>query len=175
MRVKHSYYDLYVRLDTESRTDDLTGLLNRRAWTVAVERRLAHLKGDSAALVLYLDVDFFKRVNDGGGHEDGDRLLVQVARALETAFGPEAAIGRMGGDEFVVFLDTHGNGAQALLVAHRGMETVRAAIAPVTTSTGGALLDAGTTLNNGVRRADAALMRAKQAGRDQLLIDGVSS
>lgn len=92
-------------LATASRTDPLTGSLNRRGF---VERALAQLEamrrsGRSGAIVV-LDIDNFKPVNDRFGHAAGDELLCWVATTLEGAVRPSDAVGRIGGDEFAVFL-----------------------------------------------------------------------
>lgn len=168
MKVKLSYYQLYVRLYAESRTDELTGLLNRRAWTAETTQRLAALPDDAWALVLYLDVDSFKAVNDGGGHEAGDRLLAQLAEALSAAFGSHSTIGRIGGDEFIVFCDPDREPDRLKADARQRIQTVRTLMHPDTVSVGGAVIGNETTVNQGIRLADAALIRAKQTGRDRL-------
>ncbi len=91
--------------------DELTGLLNRRGFFVKVEdvRRRAR-RTDSQVLLMYLDVDGLKRVNDEMGHAEGDRLLVAAADALRGAFREGDVLARLGGDEFV---------ALALLGRHR--------------------------------------------------------
>ncbi|MDO8616576.1 MAG: GGDEF domain-containing protein [Dehalococcoidia bacterium] len=82
-------------------TDPLTGLANRRRLSEALAREPRH--GREVAVII-LDLDNFKRYNDAHGHLAGDRLLVRLARALQTAFPEASAISRYGGDEFVVLL-----------------------------------------------------------------------
>jgi len=89
-------------LRTLSDADELTGLLNRRGFFTKVDavRRRAK-RNDSQVLLMYLDVDGLKRVNDELGHADGDKLLVAAADVLRAAFRDRDVVARLGGDEFV--------------------------------------------------------------------------
>ncbi|WP_133478624.1 GGDEF domain-containing protein [Cognatilysobacter segetis] len=83
--------------------DSLTGLPNRRSLERELSRMLARVQRDDRALVVaYIDLDAFKPINDRHGHEAGDRFLVAMARALETALRGGDLVARIGGDEFVV-------------------------------------------------------------------------
>jgi diguanylate cyclase (GGDEF)-like protein len=77
--------------------DPLTGLVNRAEFA----RRLDHMADDDLVL-LYIDLDDFKPINDRYGHPAGDRVLIEVARRIERALGPHDVVGRLGGDEFAV-------------------------------------------------------------------------
>ncbi|MEC5181905.1 putative bifunctional diguanylate cyclase/phosphodiesterase [Arthrobacter sp. CG_A4] len=88
----------------QARTDELTGLSNRRALYADVPRRLA-ADGLRPSALLLLDLDKFKEINDGLGHDVGDRLLTQVAARLKGQLRPVDLLARMGGDEFVVHVD----------------------------------------------------------------------
>jgi diguanylate cyclase (GGDEF)-like protein/PAS domain S-box-containing protein len=90
-------------LAAQARTDPLTGLLNRSAFLALADERLA---GDRPAIVLFIDLDGFKSVNDTLGHHAGDELLRDVAARLRTAVGPGDVIARLGGDEFAVLTRT---------------------------------------------------------------------
>ena len=105
LTVSHSiaaHKELEGFLRTLSDADELTGLLNRRGFFAKVDtvRRRAR-RNDSQVLLMYLDVDGLKRVNDEMGHAEGDRLLVATADALRSAFRESDVVARLGGDEFV--------------------------------------------------------------------------
>ncbi|MET1155584.1 EAL domain-containing protein [Arthrobacter sp.] len=103
----------------QARTDELTGLPNRRALYGDMPGRLAAAAGRPAA-VLLLDLDKFKEINDGLGHDVGDRLLQQVASRLSGQLGPADLLTRMGGDEFVAHLgDCAPHEAQAVALKLR--------------------------------------------------------
>jgi len=95
-----------LRLEKLSRTDELTGLLNRRSLEEEAEKRLAHLKrtGGSAAL-FFIDLDNFKQVNDQLGHDIGDRVLMTLARNLQGQVRSYDLAARCGGDEFVLWFE----------------------------------------------------------------------
>ena len=173
---------LVSRLRHLSSHDPLTGLLNRRAWeeALAVERLRLHRAPRFTAL-LVVDIDHFKRLNDQHGHSAGDAALVTVARALKATARGTDVVARLGGEEFGMLLpDTDVAGAG--LAAERVREAVAQlrimvgeAPAPVTVSVGAAVLPprntTGLTLDSLLRRADAALYRAKAEGRNRVVID----
>ncbi|MGC4105259.1 MAG: diguanylate cyclase [Thermomicrobiales bacterium] len=163
IRVKWGYFRLIRQLREQSRTDALTGLLNRRAWLEDAEQALAARRSRDA-MVLFLDVDHFKRTNDRHGHTEGDRLLLELAGVLRAVFGQAGSIGRLGGDEFVVFLPEAGHVPMADLVASL---RDRAAAIPVTLSIGSAAMRERESLDEALARADSALLAAKAAGRDR--------
>ncbi|WP_432523881.1 putative bifunctional diguanylate cyclase/phosphodiesterase [Kineococcus sp. SYSU DK006] len=163
----------------EARTDDLTGLPNRRAFSAALEAATAG--GLPAALVL-ADLDGFKEVNDRFGHETGDRLLRHVSQRFRAALPPGTFTARLGGDEFAILL-TGGGCRDADAVARRLVEvageaeldgvrtagcSVGVAVAP--TGADGA---AGAPLPGPelLRRADAAMYVAKGRGGGVALHD----
>lgn len=172
-----SLREAVAELDRLSRTDALTGALNYRGFLEAGER-LWHQAGESGAqlAVLALDIDFFKRYNDFYGHADGDGALRRFAGAVRSALlHADDVLARPGGEEFIVFLpgSTH---EQARHVAERVCRRVRDAdivheASPhgrMTVSIGVASREAGDTdPEDMLRRADQALYRAKEAGRDQ--------
>lgn len=156
-------------------TDYLTGLANRRTIAALGAQRLARAARDGGGFALALiDIDHFKAINDRHGHEAGDLALQQVARLLQAAAGAGDLAGRQGGEEFVVLLAA-ADAAQALAAAQRLREAVRAqplqlGAAPVaiTVSVGVALAQGEGSLDDLLRRADAALYQAKAAGRDRV-------
>jgi diguanylate cyclase (GGDEF)-like protein len=160
-------------------TDLLTGLHNRSTFLQRARRELDHSgrSGEPLALVM-LDIDHFKQVNDRFGHPAGDRVLAAVAQALrETIRGVDLG-GRYGGEEFIVLLV--GVEEEAAVVAVERIRTAIASLSPpgvpckVTTSAGVAIHHARfdvARMEDLIRRADAALYRAKQAGRDRTTVE----
>ncbi|QXG74587.1 EAL domain-containing protein [Modestobacter sp. L9-4] len=102
----------------ESRTDELTGLANRRALLVRAQEVVAAARADQPAALLLLDLDGFKEVNDSLGHFAGDELLRQVGPRLRSALREDDLLARLGGDEFAVLLPAT-NGAEARSLADR--------------------------------------------------------
>ena len=95
-----------LRLEALSRTDALTGLLNRRAFDEELGRRFKHASADTApGALLFLDLDNFKPVNDMLGHEKGDEALKRVASLLTANSRPGDLVARLGGDEFALWLE----------------------------------------------------------------------
>jgi diguanylate cyclase (GGDEF)-like protein len=160
------------RLRTIASTDPLTGALNRRAMVDEVEAVPA--AGKPSTLML-ADIDLFKRINDEHGHEVGDRVLVRVVDTIAAVVRPQDRIARWGGEEFLICVV--GDASQAAIVAER----VRADVAAlrivdqgrtltVTVTIGVAVRRPGETIERCVARADAALYRGKQAGRNRVMI-----
>lgn len=156
-------------------TDGLTGVLNRRHW---MEQALPHVnlarRHGRGLVVLMLDIDFFKRINDSHGHQAGDRALVLFAAAVRQAVRQPDLVGRYGGEEFCVLLPM-----SDLAAAEAVDQRLRAAIVrdvnPVlgfdlTFSAGvAALNEADAGLDEIIARADRALYAAKQGGRNRLV------
>ena len=167
------------RINRLALTDALTGVANRRHVEVAAEQALDNARNADAPLaVLTFDLDWFKRINDGHGHASGDQVLVRVARACEAVLRQNDLLGRMGGEEFIVLLPNTQSDA-ALLVAERLRDSVHrldlsdiAQDLGVTISLGLAMLrpqDDG--VHDVIDRADAALYRAKEAGRNRVAVE----
>jgi diguanylate cyclase (GGDEF)-like protein len=167
--------------ETLSATDELTGLPNRRSFERALRREMERAKRTGARLgVALLDVDHFKSFNDRFGHPVGDRVLVQIAKRLASAFRETDLVSRWGGEEFAALLTGFGEGAEdeALAVIERARRAVSARPlslgpglpSPVASVSGGVAVfptdaqDAAELL----RRADAALYEAKREGRDRV-------
>lgn len=167
-----------AELDRISRTDALTGCLNYRGLLERMESVWQDIGGGEARLcALALDIDHFKAYNDHYGHQKGDNALRRFAGAVRSVlYEREDAFARSGGEEFIVLLahTTHG---QAMAIAERVRESVRHAeiiheAAPsglLTVSIGVAQRNDGdATPEDLLRRADAALYRAKDGGRDRV-------
>ncbi len=153
--------------------DGLTGLPNRAYFLDRLRRALVPTEGvGRACAVLCLDLDHFKRVNDQHGHDAGDRLLIAVAARLRGAVRPGDTLARLGGDEFVALLEAVADAGAAEAVAGRLLAALVEPVAidgrghAVTASIGIALCGPGHARPDDLLRdADAALYRAKAAGR----------
>lgn len=164
--------DVVKVLITESRTDALSGLLNRRGFA---DRAAAHFGGPEgrAALALVLaDLDHFKTVNDRHGHAAGDAVIAAFAGLLaQHGADNGAVVGRMGGEEFAVLLprcDLAGARlfAESVRAAYREMDI--AGVGPLTCSLGVAERLRGEQIESLMKRTDDALMEAKRDGRDRV-------
>lgn len=155
------------RLVTEATQDPLTGLWNRRSLELAINRTTT---GDCIAL---LDLDHFKRVNDTGGHEAGDALLVTFAHYLRGAVRAQDIVGRLGGEEFVIVLPAT-RLVEACSTLHRiHQRWQEMAIFHVTFSVGVAPVEedptsAETPGQSALRAADALMYRVKSTGRNRV-------
>lgn len=161
----------YAQLNRVASTDDLTGVANRRAF---LESAVAARRGGEDWLLL-ADIDRFKSINDRFGHERGDAFLKAVAEVLRDAAGPRDVVGRLGGEEFAMFL----RGVSAS-EAQRKAEAVRVRTAALalptedrrtvatTLSIGLARCAIGETIHDDLKRADQALYQAKRDGRDRV-------
>lgn len=161
--------ELLERVEAMARTDSLTGLPNRRAWDEQVVRAMsaAHRSGAPLALAI-ADLDFFKDYNDANGHSAGDRLLVEAARSWSQELRTSDFLARYGGEEFAVLLPGCGRAAAAAL-----LERFRAATPGAQTcSVGVAFWDWQQSAEELVAAADAAMYRAKRAGRDRVELAG---
>lgn len=165
------------RLAFQASHDWLTGIANRRAFEARLQSELDGRGVNSLSLIL-LDLDQFKSVNDSCGHLAGDRLLCQVARLLQQDRHPHDLVARLGGDEFGLILPRCAP-YDAVDIAERlrrSLELFNFAwddrCFAVTASIGVALIaDANTTLEEAMRRADAARYRAKEKGRNRVQVD----
>lgn len=161
-----------AELERVARTDPLTGLANRRHFDQRFAAMAAEAEGDGTPLaLLVLDVDHFKRINDAVGHSEGDSVLIEVARQLAATVGDAGLLARWGGEEFVCAVRFEA--AEALALAERIRLDVRArpiAGHAVTLSIGVAKAAAGHDVREAFVRADAALFKAKQAGRDRCVL-----
>jgi diguanylate cyclase (GGDEF)-like protein len=158
--------DLLARLDAQARTDQLTGVANRRTWDHELPRELAraHRTREPLAMAM-LDLDRFKAYNDTYGHPAGDRLLRSAAAAWSERLRTTDVLARYGGEEFAVLLP-----ACDAASAQRVAEQLRAAVpGGQTCSIGVATWDGVETAEELVARADAALYAAKDSGRDRVM------
>jgi diguanylate cyclase (GGDEF)-like protein len=164
-----------ARMQRLATTDDLTGLLNRRAFFARAEAaRLLSLRLDQPITLLMLDIDHFKQLNDRFGHATGDEALVKFAVTCNDALREHDILGRLGGEEFALALpgtDLDG----ALHVAERlrqGVVDTRLLTCGnnymMTVSIGLVLVDPDEDLATALARADHALYEAKRNGRNRI-------
>ncbi len=152
--------------EEEARTDPLTGARNRRAFLEALTAELAQARRHRAFPVLVMiDVDGLKQVNDERGHAAGDRLLRSLASRLRTALREGDLLARLGGDEFAVLL-YRSSRDEALAVAERLRRA--AALVPARISLGVSRAVESDDAESLLARADRALYRAKRAGGDRV-------
>jgi diguanylate cyclase (GGDEF)-like protein/PAS domain S-box-containing protein len=153
--------------------DDLTEIANRRALIAKLHDSLALARRyQQSGAVLILDLDGFKEVNDRAGHQAGDALLVQTARALRKRLRLTDFLARMGGDEFAVVLP-HADSDAARVVAQELLLAVGDVdAAELSFSCGIALYSPETPgVENVIGRADRAMYTAKARGRGQIVVD----
>jgi diguanylate cyclase (GGDEF)-like protein len=172
--IAHNYGEI-LKFERHATTDALTGLANRHWMQEAFAEKIAScVDAGSPFSFIMIDVDRFKEFNDMFGHVAGDRVLSAVAKILRAQFRPADLLVRYGGDEFAILLPDV-DIKQALVIGER----VRAAVCgdtgdgsdslikiPVTISMGVAELPHQASLDELIRSADAALYRAKHAGRN---------
>lgn len=158
-------------------TDFLTGLSNRYFFLEAAERAFARLKVDGKSVaVLFMDIDYFKNVNDTYGHSFGDAVLVALGRVVRECVRPTDLTCRYGGEEFVVLLPD-ANKFHAFKVADRIRRVIAKAEFPdnpdfsfrVSVGVTDGIPERDDSLELFINRADSALYTAKRSGRDQVV------
>jgi len=155
------------QLNAISRTDELTGLLNRRAWMNELGLALEGCKRWNMSLsVALIDFDHFKAYNDAHGHQAGDKLLREASSAWRDATRSPDMLGRYGGEEFILIMpNTDAQGALPLLERFRPLMP-----ASQTFSCGLALWNREEGIDELLRRVDTALYRAKELGRNRTVV-----
>ncbi|MDR3474480.1 MAG: GGDEF domain-containing protein [Devosia sp.] len=172
-RLKHLNQQLHLLAST----DWLTSCLNHRAFTSQVSARLKP-PADSAAAptgaLLIIDADHFKAINDRFGHERGDEALQMMAAAMQASVRAGDLVGRLGGEEFGVFLQGADN-TTAAIVAERIRQSISAlAFAPggsphpLSVSVGGVMFGGAVGFSELFRIADERLYRVKHSGRNRV-------
>ena len=164
-----------------SSRDALTGLANRRAFDLALAREIDRVaRSGEPALLLALDIDHFKRVNDRYGHGAGDQVIKAVAMALLDSVRPMDLVARIGGEEFAIILPNCASafGETVAERVRRRVERMPVGVAPgqeisVSVSIGGAFAPqwVRSTPVVWVERADQQLYRAKNQGRNLVLLE----
>lgn len=156
-------------------TDALLGIANRRQLYIMLQEEVnMALEGlGKPAMLIMFDLDRFKEVNDTFGHEEGDQVLQDVAKAVQQTLRGTDRFGRWGGDEFMV-LAAVSDLSQAQMLAHRLREAVQNRLGDrywrVTISLGVTPYHRGDSVEAWVKRADQALYRAKETGRNRVVV-----
>jgi two-component system, chemotaxis family, sensor kinase Cph1 len=155
------------RLATLAMLDPLTGLENRRALAAHLERQ----EGSGEVALLFIDLDNFKTVNDSYGHDAGDEVIIETARRLLATTRATDRVVRLGGDEFVVMCENSSRSdaeALATRIAAAARRPIGAGGYSVTASVGIVTMSANSATMEMLEQADAAMYRAKEAGRDRI-------
>ncbi len=158
--------------------DVLTGLPNRALFMDRVEHALARIQRSGGQIaVMFLDLDGFKAINDLYGHEQGDRLLVEIGRRLRTCARAGDTVARLGGDEFTILLEQVSHPSIAMEVAQRVRETLRYPImlgehvTTISPSIGIAIsFERDDRADAMLHDADIAMYAAKRAGKDRAIV-----
>lgn len=161
--------------------DPLTGLANRRQFQSVLDRAIDMVaRSGEPALLLMLDIDHFKRVNDSYGHAAGDSVLQAIARTLAASVRPMDTVARLGGEEFAILLPScqpsYGSSVAERLraqIAEQAITLTPHSSVHITISVGGAFAHewVRTTPALWLERADVQLYRAKQNGRNRVELD----
>ena len=173
--------DLSERNNTEAQlrevslTDELTNLPNRRHLQQRLQETMIRVMRTKRLIsIMYLDIDHFKSINDGFGHEVGDHVLKEFAKLLCCVLREVDFIARLGGGEFIVIVEEQNDQASATIIAQKIIESMSASpfevlghVVSIATSIGVAFYQ-GDSLEPDelIRRADQAMYRAKRSGRN---------
>lgn len=169
-----SLMQAHAALMQRARHDAMTGGLTREAFFTELAAASA---GGRRGALLVADADHFKRINDNFGHQTGDEALIAIAAAIGSTTGIKDFWGRIGGEEFAIFLDGSGTDearAVAETIRRRAeatdirRETGRV---PISVSIGGICVEAGFSTRQATGDADRRLYRAKHAGRNRVVLD----
>lgn len=165
--------DREQRIRQLSEMDALTGLANRRSVFTSADAMMSTAGGELS--IILIDLDHFKRINDDFGHATGDQALVAAAHALKSSVRSHDALGRYGGEEFIIFLPT-AEMDEVLDIAERCRQAIAAIslhaagqVIPLTASFGvTTLCQAHELIDHAIQRADEALYQAKHLGRNRV-------
>ncbi|MBF0285570.1 MAG: GGDEF domain-containing protein [Magnetococcales bacterium] len=164
----------YEELYDQARRDALTGLANRRVFQEQAAQEMAlALRYSRPVSLACMDLDYFKAINDRLGHGEGDNVLNRVARLMASRVRESDLLARVGGDEFLLLMPNTGE-SESLILLNRIRQGVNdlniqaPGSPPLGTSVGVAAWRPGEALVQWLERADAALYRAKAAGRNQV-------
>ena len=166
------------KLKKQATTDTLTGLANRRKITELLKEEIKKLKEDNNNNfnIIMLDIDFFKKVNDNYGHPMGDEVIKKVSNHMQDKVGSEGVVGRFGGEEFLTILYNNDIQKTALLAdqIRNDIESKRIEFEgkqiSVTVSMGIACSAETAVYQELLNKADERLYKAKENGRNQVII-----
>lgn len=158
------------KLLIRAETDQMTGLYNKATTESKIQASLRELNGNSYEVLMLVDIDDFKKINDTFGHLKGDDVIIDIAKTLQEYKGDYGIAGRLGGDEFCVFLtnvlDTQLACEKAVLIAERLREVYHNEC-QVTLSIGIAATNQQIPYNVLLENADTALYQAKLNGKNR--------
>lgn len=169
--------EMNEKLDKASRTDPLTGLANRRDMIDALRNAIAEARkyGNITPSILLLDVDHFKETNDKYGHLAGDRVLVELAKTIDSYIGENGSVCRWGGEEFLILLpDCTVSRVRDIAEGLCKFIEVKPVIidggrcVDITVSIGGKAWNPGDDIDAWLRGADYMLYRSKSIGRNRI-------
>ncbi len=176
-RMQAQILELNQQLGEKVVTDPLTGLLNRRGMYECLEVASGHLNREQRPFgVLLLDLDYFKQINDTYGHQVGDELLIELAQVLQHNLRVNDCCARWGGEEFLLLLQDCSTESLAA-VAKKLLNVVRTLVISsmpdshlLTASIGCYLCQQLEPIDDVIRKADKAMYRAKEMGRNGLVL-----
>lgn len=174
-RSRRREYSKSLELEYISKTDQLTGLGNRRYLAERYAEAKARMMryGEGCAMIM-ADLDYFKALNDNYGHEEGDKVLKEASRRFSDSLRSEDSLCRWGGEEFVALI-SYATLDAALESAKRLQSALRSTpmdvVGTVRASFGVTMVATDETLDDTVARVDRALYRAKNAGRDRVELE----
>ncbi len=168
----------HAQLSEKARLDDMTGLLNREAFFASLKN--VRRRTDTGVLLI-IDADNFKQINDTHGHQQGDVALLLMSEAIAKSVRDHDLVGRIGGEEFGAFL-TGTDAEEAMIVAERIRLSVEAIqfspgegqVLPLSVSIGAARLRPHAPWSEVMREADRRLYEAKRRGRNRVVFEGGS-
>ena len=166
-----SKYLIQDKVEVEASFDTMTGALRRDRFMARLETFIAARSKNEYIGVVMLDLDHFKRINDGYGHDEGDKVLAAVSGALKSLLRADDAFGRLGGEEFAVATRSKDPRAARLFAerARAAVESLRLERLPImTVSAGVVLARANEKPHEVLKRADSFLYAAKTAGRNRV-------
>jgi diguanylate cyclase (GGDEF)-like protein len=167
--------NLITELQHLSTRDPLSGLANRRHFMNIFQDEIARTDRQTLTLsIVFLDLDFFKKVNDTYGHHMGDKVIRETGRYIQSHCRPYDTVARWGGEEYVILLPASDE-KEAALIAERIRTGIAAGFSaeitfPVTISAGVAQYQTGDALSPLMDRADQALYAAKLSGRNRVMV-----
>ena len=171
-----TYLDrMQLQLGQMAATDPLTGLPNRRDFMNRAHRSLERILGSPRGVILLIDADHFKRINDNWGHAVGDLCLTNIADRMRNELRAGDYLGRIGGEEFAAFLPAT-RLSDAIRIGTRMAQPIvvepqkPAGRLKFTLSVGAAEVEEGMTLDAALHLADLALYRAKNEGRARIVV-----
>ena len=173
--LENSYADQYLirkQLEKSSTTDNLTEAYNRNKFEEIVDsnNETSADVDDSNVVILMIDIDKFKRVNDTYGHDAGDKILVFLTERIKACIRATDLVIRWGGEEFVVLLMGASTSVGLRIAEHirHSVEVTENEVCPITISVGVSQYD-GKNYHEAVKRADKALYYAKEHGRNMVV------